>query len=153
MNLVNNIDVARVDGSTANFSGSGKGNNQIGALDAKHGSTLNFSQLQNLVNQVDVARVQGSKANFDGSGKGNNQIGALDASKGSTLNFSQLLLIWSINTDINKNSNSRLSQVKGPAIREKFIIHLIHWITQDFFLFVHLRKYYKYSLFMNSSHL
>ena len=45
MELVNTIDVARVDGSQANFSGSGKGNNQIGALDAKHGSTLNFSQL------------------------------------------------------------------------------------------------------------
>ena len=68
MELVNNIDVARVDGSTANFSGSGKGNNQIGALDAKHGSTLNFSQLMNLVNSVDVARVDGSTANFNGSG-------------------------------------------------------------------------------------
>ena len=45
MELANVVDIARVDHSEANFSGSGKGNNQIGALDAKNGSTLNFSQL------------------------------------------------------------------------------------------------------------
>ena len=45
MNLENKIDIARVSGSKANFDGSGKGNNQLGALDATAGSTLNFSQL------------------------------------------------------------------------------------------------------------
>ena len=42
MNLENKIDLARVQNSQANFNGAGKGNNEIGALDASAGSVLNF---------------------------------------------------------------------------------------------------------------
>ena len=42
MNLENHIDLARVQGSEANFNGAGSGLNTIGALDASNGSVLNF---------------------------------------------------------------------------------------------------------------
>ena len=91
MNLDNNIDIARIQGSTANFNGAGNGSNHIGAMDVSQGSTLNFGLL-NLDNNIDIARIKGSTANFNGAGNGSNHIGAMDASEGSVLNFGLLLI-------------------------------------------------------------
>ena len=46
MNLVNNIDVARINGAKANFNGAGKGHNHIGAMDVGKGSELNFGLME-----------------------------------------------------------------------------------------------------------
>ena len=88
-NLLNEVDVANVDG-TANFNGNAGGaGNHVAVLNGKKGSELNFSQLLNLDSDIGTFDSY-DEVNFVGGGGGMNTIGDFRGNPGSTTNFSQL---------------------------------------------------------------
>ena len=88
MNLANEIEYVNVEGN-ANFVGKNGGTNNIGTVNGRRGSTLNFG----LLNLADshIGSFDGyGRVDFQGGGSGSHTIDDVRANEGSHFVFSQL---------------------------------------------------------------
>ena len=86
MNLANEIEHVNVEG-TANFAGKNGGKNQIGNVNGRKGSTLNFG-LVNLANSHIKSFDGYGRVDFQGGGAGKHTIDDVRANQGSHFVFS-----------------------------------------------------------------